>query len=119
MRLCFCTVLADEPQVLILDESSNHLDLETLDSLAAALHVFQGAIVMVSHNQGYLRVFANTLWICDDHGGQQQLVESLSNWGLMMIFVEYYNTVAHVSDFVETFLCPVDSPLVLFNVSLP
>jgi ATP-binding cassette, subfamily F, member 3 len=73
MRLCFCTVLADEPHVLILDESSNHLDLETLDNLAAALHAFHGAIVMVSHNQGFLRVFANTLWVCDDHDGQQQV----------------------------------------------
>lgn len=65
MRLCFCTVMADEPHVLVLDESSNHLDLETLDSLAAALNAFQGAVLMVSHNQGFLRIFANTLWICE------------------------------------------------------
>ncbi|KAG7340898.1 ABC transporter [Nitzschia inconspicua] len=65
MRLCFCTEMADAPHVLVLDESSNHLDLETLDSLAAALQAFEGAIVMVSHNQGFLRIFANTLWICD------------------------------------------------------
>ncbi|KAG7338118.1 ABC transporter [Nitzschia inconspicua] len=65
MRLCFCTEMADAPHVLVLDESSNHLDLETLDSLAAALQAFEGAVVMVSHNQGFLRIFANTLWICD------------------------------------------------------
>ena len=56
MRLCFCTEMADEPHVLILDESSNHLDLETLDSLAVALNAFQGSIVMVSHNQGFLSI---------------------------------------------------------------
>ena len=46
MRLCFATVLADEPHILILDESTNHVDLETLDSMSAALNVYQGAVLM-------------------------------------------------------------------------
>lgn len=80
MRLCFCTEMVDEPHVLVLDESSNHLDLETLDSVAAAMEKFQGSIVMVSHNQGFLRIFANTLWICD-HGQVQALYSDTSGEG--------------------------------------
>jgi ATPase subunit of ABC transporter with duplicated ATPase domains len=80
MRLCFCTEMADEPHVLVLDESSNHLDLETLDSLAVALENFQGSIVMVSHNQGFLRIFANTLWICDQ-GQVEALYSDTSDGG--------------------------------------
>lgn len=68
MRLCFATVLADEPHLLILDESTNHLDLETLDALAAALKAFQGAVVMVSHNQGFLNGFCQSLWILGENG---------------------------------------------------
>lgn len=75
MRLCFCTELVDEPHLLILDESSNHLDLETLDSLAVALRKFEGAVVMISHNQGFLRMLANTLWICEN-GSVQALYSS-------------------------------------------
>jgi ATP-binding cassette subfamily F protein 3 len=69
MRLCFASVLADSPHVLLLDESTNHVDLETLDSLAEALRVFKGAIVMVSHNQGFLSNFCNELWAVDDKTG--------------------------------------------------
>jgi ATP-binding cassette subfamily F protein 3 len=66
MRLCFATVLADEPQVLILDESTNHVDLETLDTMSAALNVFQGAVIMVSHNQAFLSGFCKELWALED-----------------------------------------------------
>jgi ATPase subunit of ABC transporter with duplicated ATPase domains len=76
MRLCFGTELADEPHVLILDEfEHNHPDLETLDGVAVALDTFQGAVVIVSRNQGLLRIFANTLWTCgNDDPGQQVVV---------------------------------------------
>jgi ATP-binding cassette subfamily F protein 3 len=66
MRLCFATVLADEPHMLFLDESTNHVDLETLDSMADALKAFQGAVLMVSHNQGFLSGFCNELWVLED-----------------------------------------------------
>jgi ATPase subunit of ABC transporter with duplicated ATPase domains len=69
MRLCFATVLADTPHVLLLDESTNHVDLETLDSLADALRAYRGAIIMVSHNQGFLSNFCNELWAVDDKTG--------------------------------------------------
>ncbi|KAL7532762.1 hypothetical protein ACHAXR_004832 [Thalassiosira sp. AJA248-18] len=62
MRLCFATVLASTVHVLLLDESSNHIDLETMNSLSAALRDFSGAIVMVSHNQCFLSGFCNELW---------------------------------------------------------
>ena len=65
MRLCFATVLADEPHVLFLDESTNHVDLETLDSMSNALNRYQGAVLMVSHNQGFLSGFCNELWVLE------------------------------------------------------
>ena len=62
MRLCFATVLASTIHVLLLDEATNHIDLETMDSLSNALKDWQGAIIMVSHNQGFLSGFCNELW---------------------------------------------------------
>ena len=65
MRLCFATVLADEPHLLFLDESTNHVDLETLDCIAEALRDYQGAVLMVSHNQGFLSSFCKELWVLE------------------------------------------------------
>jgi ATP-binding cassette subfamily F protein 3 len=76
MRLCFATVLADQPHVLLLDEATNHIDLETLDSLAEALRAFKGVIVMVSHNQGFLSGFCNELWVLDEKTATLQVSQS-------------------------------------------
>lgn len=66
MRLCLaCHVFPIQPQIIILDEPTNHLDIETLDALAQALHKFEGAILIVSHNQHFLCGFCNELWILD------------------------------------------------------
>mmetsp|Transcript_19129 Transcript_19129/g.32594 ORF Transcript_19129/g.32594 Transcript_19129/m.32594 type:complete len:777 (-) Transcript_19129:37-2367(-) len=62
MRLCFATVLASTVHVLLLDEATNHIDLETMDSLSNAPEDWQGSVIMVSHNQGFLSGFCNELW---------------------------------------------------------
>mmetsp|Transcript_25081 Transcript_25081/g.61771 ORF Transcript_25081/g.61771 Transcript_25081/m.61771 type:complete len:267 (+) Transcript_25081:1700-2500(+) len=66
MRLCFATVMADEPQLLLLDESTNHVDLETLDSMSQALAEYTGAVLMISHNQAFLSGFCDELWAVED-----------------------------------------------------
>lgn len=68
MRLCFATVLADEPHLLLLDESTNHVDIETLESMSDALNEYEGSVLMVSHNQGFLSGFCKELWILEDNG---------------------------------------------------
>jgi ATPase subunit of ABC transporter with duplicated ATPase domains len=68
MRLCFATVLAEEPHLLAMDESTNHVDIETLDSMSRALHAYEGSVLMVSHNQGFLSGFCTELWVIEDGG---------------------------------------------------
>ena len=43
MRLCFAEIMASAPHLLVLDEPTNHIDLETCDVLSAALDEFQGS----------------------------------------------------------------------------
>lgn len=64
-RLAFASEVWHKPHLLLLDEPTNHLDIETLDALADALRTFQGATVIVSHNQGFLTEVCNELWTVD------------------------------------------------------
>lgn len=65
-RLAFATVMYTVPHVLILDEPTNHLDSDSLESLAAAIEIFQGAVVMVSHNQQFMACCAKEMWTVRD-----------------------------------------------------
>jgi ATPase subunit of ABC transporter with duplicated ATPase domains len=64
-RLAFAGQVWHRPHLLLLDEPTNHLDMETLDALAVALKGFNGAVVIVSHNQGFLSDVCNELWTLD------------------------------------------------------
>jgi len=43
------------PHLLIMDEPTNFLDLESVDSLAKAVNKFQGGLVIVTHNRDFLK----------------------------------------------------------------
>ena len=47
--------------LLMLDEPDNHLDMETSDSFLIALHNFEGAVVLITHNEIFLNTLANRL----------------------------------------------------------
>ncbi len=42
------------PQLLILDEPTNHLDLDSIKSIESALNNYQGAMIVISHDQKFL-----------------------------------------------------------------
>lgn len=56
LRAALSCVLAGDrpPQLLILDEPTNHLDLDSLWSVEQALSGYDGALVLVSHDQAFL-----------------------------------------------------------------
>lgn len=47
------------PHLLIMDEPTNFLDLESVDSLIQACNKYKGALLLVSHNRDFLRKCAN------------------------------------------------------------
>jgi ATPase subunit of ABC transporter with duplicated ATPase domains len=55
VRLALAELLWKEPQILVLDEVSTHLDFYTVDALGAALGAWNGAVVLVSHDRSFVR----------------------------------------------------------------
>ncbi|MEJ7747390.1 MAG: ABC-F family ATP-binding cassette domain-containing protein [Luteimonas sp.] len=61
-RLALALIAWLQPNVLLLDEPTNHLDLEMREALGEALSVFEGAIVMVSHDRHLIGLVCETFW---------------------------------------------------------
>ncbi|NIS24345.1 ABC-F family ATP-binding cassette domain-containing protein, partial [candidate division KSB1 bacterium] len=53
-RLIIATAMARKPNFLILDEPSNHLDLEVLTELEEALQEYGGTLLLVSHDRYFI-----------------------------------------------------------------
>lgn len=50
-----CALMSSQPpQLLILDEPTNHLDLDSIASIESALRNYQGALLIISHDQRFL-----------------------------------------------------------------
>ncbi|QEM91632.1 ABC-F family ATP-binding cassette domain-containing protein [Kosakonia radicincitans] len=66
-RLLLARALIREPDLLLLDEPGNHLDLPTLLWLEQFLRSWSGSFVMVSHDAALLDAVTNGSWILRDH----------------------------------------------------
>lgn len=64
-RVAFACLALTNPHILVLDEPSNHLDIEAMDALSEALRSFQGGVLMVSHDVTMLQTVCTSLWVCD------------------------------------------------------
>ncbi len=60
-RVLLGKVIAAPANLLLLDEPTNHLDMESCDALLEALDDFDGAIVMVTHNEMFLHALATRI----------------------------------------------------------
>lgn len=56
------------PNFYILDEPTNHLDMETIEALGRALNSFRGGVILVSHNERFIRLVCRELWVCEGGG---------------------------------------------------
>lgn len=54
MRIELAKVLLRKPDVLLLDEPTNHLDIESVQWFEEMLKIYEGAVVVVSHDKAFL-----------------------------------------------------------------
>ena len=65
-RFALLVVTLDAPHMLVLDEPSNHLDLQSRDALVEALATYSGAVILVSHDAYLQNLVADQLWLVAD-----------------------------------------------------
>jgi len=59
MRAELARVLVSEPDILLLDEPSNYLDLPAIEWLKKSLKEYQGTVLLISHDRYLLNSLAN------------------------------------------------------------
>ncbi|MET0662609.1 MAG: ABC-F family ATP-binding cassette domain-containing protein [Ilumatobacteraceae bacterium] len=79
-RLQLVMVLATQPNLLILDEPTNDLDLDTLRSLEAFLDDWPGALVVASHDRAFLDRVADHVLAIDPGGGVRRVPGGVAGW---------------------------------------
>ncbi|MFY9178891.1 MAG: ATP-binding cassette domain-containing protein [Venatoribacter sp.] len=81
-RVMLARALVVEPNVLILDEPTNHMDVATIEWLEEQLKLFNGALVFISHDRAFVQNLATRI-VEVDRG-------HLYNWqGDYLSFIEY------------------------------
>jgi len=80
-RLSLALMIFQKPNLIILDEPTNHLDMETRDALDMALQEFEGALILVTHDQHLLSSIVDQFWWVHDkkvtyfHGSLEEYLQ--------------------------------------------
>ena len=68
VRCLLSMVMLQEANVLILDEPTSHLDLESIEALQEALEEYQGTLVFVSHDREFIDEVGGRVIVMEDEG---------------------------------------------------
>lgn len=98
-RLYLLKILAGSPNVLILDEPTNDLDISTLCILEDYLDTFQGILIVVSHDRYFLDRVVKRLFVYDGYGQIRQFEGSYTDYYLE--YGTFANSVKSGSDSVK------------------
>ncbi|MBS8239280.1 ATP-binding cassette domain-containing protein [Marinobacter lipolyticus] len=79
-RLLLAKLFSKPANILVLDEPTNDLDVETLELLEAQLVEFKGTVIVISHDREFLdNVVTDTIFL-DGSGRVQEFVGGYSDW---------------------------------------
>ena len=87
-RLHLCRVLMGAPNVLILDEPTNDLDIATLTILESYLDTFQGIVITVSHDRYFLDRIVRRIFAFEENGQIVQYEGGYTDYSLKKSAVE-------------------------------
>jgi ATP-binding cassette subfamily F protein 3 len=70
-RLLLALMSHGAPNILLLDEPSNHLDIDSRQALVQAINEFAGAVVLISHDPHLIELTVDRFWLVKDGRCQQ------------------------------------------------
>lgn len=79
-RLLLACLFSHPSNVLVLDEPTNDLDMETLDLLAELLADYKGTVLTISHDRAFLDSFATSILAIEDGGNVFESVGGYSDY---------------------------------------
>ena len=78
-RLALARLLATEPNLLILDEPTTHLDIPSREALEQVLLAYQGTLLFVSHDRQFASLLAQELWVVEQ-GALHHFPGTFESW---------------------------------------
>ncbi|MFT5288119.1 MAG: ATP-binding cassette subfamily F protein uup [Planctomycetota bacterium] len=79
-RLQLAKLLTKPSNLLVLDEPTNDLDVETLELLEEVLINYEGSLIVVSHDRAFLDNVVGSLLVFDGEGGVREIVGGYEDW---------------------------------------
>jgi ATP-binding cassette subfamily F protein uup len=79
-RLLLAREFATPSNLLVLDEPTNDLDMETLDLLEEVLYDYAGTVLLVSHDRAFLDRVVTMVVVLDGEGNSETIVGGWSDW---------------------------------------
>jgi ATP-binding cassette subfamily F protein uup len=79
-RLLLARLLAHPANLLVLDEPTNDLDIETLEILEDLLLEYTGTLLLVSHDRAFLNNLVTSVLVLDGQGGVGESVGGYDDW---------------------------------------
>ena len=67
-RMLFGKLMLQRPNVLLMDEPTNHMDMESIESLNTALELYKGTLIFVSHDREFVSSLATRIFEISDKG---------------------------------------------------
>lgn len=65
-RVAFSLAVYKVPHLLVLDQPTNHLDIDAVNALIIALNNYSGGVVIVSHDQHLIATVCDHIWYIKD-----------------------------------------------------
>ncbi|MGL6148686.1 MAG: ATP-binding cassette domain-containing protein, partial [Plesiomonas sp.] len=60
-RMLFAKLMLQKPNILVMDEPTNHMDMESIESLNLALENYKGTLFFVSHDRQFVSSLATRI----------------------------------------------------------
>ncbi|MGX8249209.1 ATP-binding cassette domain-containing protein, partial [Escherichia coli] len=79
-RMLFGKLILQKPNVLVMDEPTNDLDVETLELLEEVLCNYKGTVLMVSHDRAFLDNVVTSTLVFEGGGKVQEYVGGYEDW---------------------------------------